>query len=586
VPVVNGCTDATAFNYNPAANTDNGSCVAIVNGCLDNTACNYSPLANVSDNSCVFSPSSPNVSNVNDIHCGEVLGSVEISNASNFSMISVNGVLFNSSSIISLGEGNWQLVAIDTNFTGCISDTIAVTILSIADCNPIAVNDSLTIVEDTNGSVSVLLNDSDGDGNLNNSTVDLDVNTPGIQNVWSDANGVWTVDANGVVSFAPASNFNGTAILSYVVSDSTGLISNAGQLVIDVIPANDAPVIVLDEMVVNTPYQTSIDICIEVTDPDGDNLAITEILDAPSNGVVTGVIGSDTCFTYLPNAGFSGVDSMMITICDAEACDSIWVFINVGEAPIVVANDDNGVVENGSLIIDILSNDLLNGNTDFNVMILDSTQHGSLILVNNQLTYVPDIDYCGTDSLSYMLCNGTGYCDTAMVYLQVTPTDSDGDGIPDYIETLTLDTDGDGVFNYLSTDSDGDGKPDAEESGLTNLCDTQLADCDNDGIADYVDETNCSEEVVFPEGFSPNGDGINDSWQIPNIENYPDNEVVIYNRWGNVVYQAQPYRNDWLGESNQAGLAGGKFLPEGTYFYVVKLKADEEAKLGYVYIKR
>ncbi len=54
VPVVFGCTDSTSFNYDPLANTDNGSCIPFVYGCTDNTALNYDPLANTLDNSCCY----------------------------------------------------------------------------------------------------------------------------------------------------------------------------------------------------------------------------------------------------------------------------------------------------------------------------------------------------------------------------------------------------------------------------------------------------------------------------------------------------------------------------------------------------
>ncbi len=51
--VINGCTDNTMFNYDPTANTDDGTCIPVLLGCLDNTASNFNALANTDDGSCL-----------------------------------------------------------------------------------------------------------------------------------------------------------------------------------------------------------------------------------------------------------------------------------------------------------------------------------------------------------------------------------------------------------------------------------------------------------------------------------------------------------------------------------------------------
>ncbi|HLW39133.1 MAG TPA: gliding motility-associated C-terminal domain-containing protein, partial [Brumimicrobium sp.] len=122
-------------------------------------------------------------------------------------------------------------------------------------------------------------------------------------------------------------------------------------------------------------------------------------------------------------------------------------------------------------------------------------------------------------------------------------------------------------------------------------------DCDGDGVTngdelalggDIFDA--CSPNVCtlfVPEIFTPDGDGINDYWRIDGIENYPNNTLVIMNRWGNVVYETEGYNNEWNGFSTSGLNVGGDELPTGTYYYVLDSKNSEIGVLkGYIYLQR
>ena len=97
-------------------------------------------------------------------------------------------------------------------------------------------------------------------------------------------------------------------------------------------------------------------------------------------------------------------------------------------------------------------------------------------------------------------------------------------------------------------------------------CDTANVSID---IAENVDTT-----VQLANAITPNGDGVNEFFVVPqlkaNPDLYPQNELVIFNRWGDIVYEARPYFNDWGGQTNQ-----GKELPQGTYYYVLRLNVSE-----------
>lgn len=85
---------------------------------------------------------------------------------------------------------------------------------------------------------------------------------------------------------------------------------------------------------------------------------------------------------------------------------------------------------------------------------------------------------------------------------------------------------------------------------------------------------------------SPNGDGLNDTFIIQGIAQYPNNELSIFNRWGVEVYNKKGYDNSWAGVSEgRATIAKDKELPVGTYYYVLKIDGQKD-RAGYLYINK
>ncbi|MDX1652416.1 MAG: HYR domain-containing protein [Brumimicrobium sp.] len=105
-------------------------------------------------------------------------------------------------------------------------------------------------------------------------------------------------------------------------------------------------------------------------------------------------------------------------------------------------------------------------------------------------------------------------------------------------------------------------------------------DLDFDMIDDACDDNVNTTVVTVPSGFTPNGDGINDLFIIPGMSNYSSIKLTIFNRYGSLVYESEPYENNWDGTSSKNGME----LPDGTYFYVLEL--DGEIFNGYVQINR
>ncbi|MDP1744711.1 MAG: gliding motility-associated C-terminal domain-containing protein [Bacteroidota bacterium] len=87
-------------------------------------------------------------------------------------------------------------------------------------------------------------------------------------------------------------------------------------------------------------------------------------------------------------------------------------------------------------------------------------------------------------------------------------------------------------------------------------------------------------EGLITNLFTPNGDGINDTWHIKDIEKYPESEVFVYNIYGKLVYTKKGYTNDWQGTYN------GADLPDGTYYYVLRFEDNDKISKGSLDILR
>nr|WKN34465.1 Ig-like domain-containing protein [Tunicatimonas sp. TK19036] len=327
------------------------------------------------------------------------------------------------------------------------------------------------------------------------------------------------------------------------------------------------------------------------------------------NGSLT--LASDGTFTYQPNMNFLGVDSFEYQLCSIDepsVCVKATVILNVEpprtspEARGATFQLDSGETRLENSLISFVTDPVGEGLT---FSLLTDVIQGELSLEEDgTFRYIAPEGYGGTDMFTYEVCdrgelaNCTEGTVTIDIVFDENLQDTDGDGILDGFEKgddpeNPLDTDQDGVPDYEDTDSDNDGLPDwleargeqppidTDQDGLPDYRDL---DSDNDGIPDSYQSL-----LTIYEGFTPDGDGINDIWVIEGIENFPDNNVQVFNRWGNRVFQAKGYNNQEVAWGSQitGGFAfGDTQVPSGTYFYLISLNNGKQPISGYVIVNR
>lgn len=117
-----------------------------------------------------------------------------------------------------------------------------------------------------------------------------------------------------------------------------------------------------------------------------------------------------------------------------------------------------------------------------------------------------------------------------------------------------------------------------------NEASISAVEVDNNPANDVASVLPVPIDFFIPEGFSPNNDWINDVFVIRGISHFPNNQLVIFNRWGTQLFDAAPYINNWNGVSNAAYNTSNAVLPVGTYFYVLDLGNGSELLKGSIYL--
>ena len=522
----------------------------------------------------------------------------------NVSLTSDNKVESNESLTVTLSN----LVATVSTSDVIITDQAVIAIINDDNLPVISASQSFDVDENTaNGTHVGIVAATDADAGTTFSNWAI---TDG------NGDGIFVINSNtGAITVANNTNLDYEITINYeltlTVSDGTNT-SSSETITINVNDLNDNIPIITSAATASVLENSTSVLTIVATDADAGASVVysisggddqTRFSIVSSTGVLTFVVAPD--FESPNDAGADNVYQVSVNASDGLYSVSQDIAISVTDQ-----NDNKPVVsiatfnidqnqDNNTVIGTLTASDADVGTIFQNWVILSDNNNGvftlnrntgALSLVNQTLlvdTMVPLLVTVG---------DGANVSDPAVITINVEidqETDSDGDGLLDALEDINEDgninnddSDGDGLANYLDDDDDGDGLTTRSED-VNQDGDPRNDDSDNDGIPDYLDVESLVAKTKIPQGISPGGDGVNDSWVVPGIESYPDNTVYIYNRWGTLVYEVGGYDNDsksFKGDSNK-GIVGNANLPDGTYFYVIDFGNGAKRK-GYLIIKR
>ena len=309
------------------------------------------------------------------------------------------------------------------------------------------------------------------------------------------------------------------------------------------------------------------------------------------------------------NAIDGGKDTLCLYFCDGKKkCDTTYLIVEVCKKPVVSK-------------IDTIYKDICLGKTT--TLCVGKISVGNIASVKNicekdatgnaTVTITPKFNCLdikgnkiGKDRVCIQVCSSKGVCDTTIVILDVKKCPNENllpiaikDTISTIMDVATLikplenDTINGTLVNFglVTTPKNGDAVINADKSisytpnvGFCNSIDTfkyYIQNQNGKDTATICITVDCNKFIIF-NGFSPDGDNKNTHFHIQGIEQYGDNKVSIINRWGNLIYFQEAYRNEngWDGSWN------GKPCPDGTYWYRIELPRTGKVYTGYLFLHR
>lgn len=236
------------------------------------------------------------------------------------------------------------------------------------------------------------------------------------------------ISANGVLSFIPAADANGSATVSVTLSDDGAPVGAVtGEFVITVNPVNDAPVAVGDsgEVDEDTLLLVSVESGLLANDTDIDSTGLSAVLvDGPQHGEIT--LNLDGSYAYSPDTNWNGEDGFTYRAFDGTDLSepvSVSITVNpVNDAP--TAEADSAVIDEDTLLVaegkrSVLDNDGDVEEAPLTAILVSGASHGDLDLSSDgAYTYMPDADFNGSDSFTYVANDGE--LDSNIVTVEIT----------------------------------------------------------------------------------------------------------------------------------------------------------------------
>ncbi len=328
-----------------------------------------------------------------------------------------------------------------------------------------------------------------------------------------------------------------------------------------------------------------------------------------------GLFDDNTSLTtnYTPGSGDSSTGTVILTLTTvATNCSSVSDQVQLSISLPISAIDQSATLKtNETALIDVFNGGFINAGDVISTSIISNPTKGTVeINADGTINYTVSAGNVGSDSFGFEIknqCNQTANATAFITIQNDAPNFEDGSATAVPGSPVTI--------NIISLISDLNGNIDLSSIRIIQQPGSgakATLDADNNLIVDYTgmvffgtDEViievcdfdgACTEASIFIEvkalpikafnAVSPNGDGKHDFLEFQYIEAYPNNEIKIFNRWGDVVFEAAGYNNNDVIFSGVSNKGGNNELPTGTYYYTVHLIDTDETVNGYFELRR